>query len=378
MSQVRLDVLYRTHALRLGRHRSAQDLEVQPLDSQRVRQRLEHPEPIVGGIQNAAVRVGEDEVVGRYVPTLHLPCPEFVSESFRKVLHRDNGERPAQRIVRLEQVLTPRYLGWLAHENGTGANVYVAANPLRSGSRRRTKESIASVRHLYIDIDLDGEARVAALRTSDADPAPTAILSTSVGKYQVLWRVEGFDFVHQEAALKQLDFALGGDPTCTDCNRVLRVPGFLNRKYSPAHPVDVEYPCDMTWNPGDFHFDDSLTSAVLPLRGIARPMQSRMQTHSEQDWAWVMDQLADDKDATKLTHALACRRADKPNPQYYAQRTVDMASARLWLLEGAPIDDVIAMLEVRRNFEFPMALCSARAREIAQTAQRGIVRKKIA
>jgi hypothetical protein len=299
-------------------------------------------------------------------------------ETIALLLRRDNGERPAQRIVRLEQVLTPRYLGWLAHENGMGANVYVAANPLRSGSRRRTKESIASVRHLYIDIDFDGEARVAALHASDAVPAPTAILSTSPGKYQVLWHVEGFDFESQEATLKQLALAFGGDPACTDCNRVLRVPGFLNRKYSPAHPVVVEYPYNSTSNPGDFHLDDSLSSAMLPVRGIARPMQSGKQTHSEQDWAWIMDQLANGKDAAKLAHALASRRADKPNPLYYAQRTVDMASARLWLLEGAPIDDVITMLEVRRNFELPTALCSARAREIAQTAQRGIARAKIA
>jgi hypothetical protein len=299
-------------------------------------------------------------------------------ETIALLLRRDNGERPTQRIVRLEQVLTPRYLGWLAHENRTGANVYVAANPLRSGSRRRTKESIASVRHLYMDIDFDGEARIAALRASDAVPASTAILSTSPGKYQVLWRVEGFDFDHQETALKQLAFTFGGDPACTDCNRVLRVPGFLNRKYSPGYPVAVEYTSDSTWNSDDFQLDNPLSSAALPPRGVARPMQSGKQTHSEQDWAWVMDQLAHDKDAAKLTHALASRRADKPNPLYYAQRTVDMASARLWLLEGAPIDDVIALLEVRRKFELPTALCSARAREIALTAQRGIARKKIA
>jgi hypothetical protein len=75
-------------------------------------------------------------------------------------------------------------------------------------------------------------------------------------------------------------------------------------------------------------------------------MQPGKHTHSEQDWEWVMDELAHGKDAAKLTHALASRRADKPNPLYYAQRTVDMASARLWLLEGSPIDDVITMAEV--------------------------------
>ena len=73
--------------------------------------------------------------------------------------------------ARWRQALAPRYLGWLAHENTNGANIYVAANPLRPGSRKRTKESIASVRHLYIDIDTDGDARLAALRASDAGAA---------------------------------------------------------------------------------------------------------------------------------------------------------------------------------------------------------------
>ena len=63
---------------------------------------------------------------------------------------------------------------------------------------------------------------------------------------------------------------------------------------------------------------------------------------------------------------------------YYAQRTVDVASARQWFLVGAPIDDVITMLQDRRCFELPASLCSARAREIATTAQRMVARRKIA
>jgi hypothetical protein len=295
-------------------------------------------------------------------------------ETIALLLRTESADRPAQRIVRLEQAIAPAYMRWLAHENHAEANIYVAANPLRSGSRRRTKDSIASVRHLYIDIDTDGEARIAALRASDAVPLPATILATSPGKYQALWQVEGFDFEQQEAALKLLAIAFGGDPACTDCNRVLRIPGFLNQKYSPAHRVSVEYLCHSIWNPCDFRLDN----AALPLRGIARPMQPGKHTHSEQDWAWVLDELAHGKDAAKLTHTLASRRADKPNPLYYAQRTVDMASARLWLLEGAPIDDVITMLEVRRRFELPAAVCNSRAREVAATAQRMIIRSKIA
>jgi hypothetical protein len=278
----------------------------------------------------------------------------------------------------LEQALAPTYLRWLAHENTTGANVYAAANPLHPGSRKRTKESIASVRHLYIDIDTDGDARLAALLASDAVPTPTVILSTSPGKYQVLWRVDGFDFACQEQTLKLLAIAFGGDPACTDCNRVLRIPGFLNRKYDPAHRVTVEYLCDSVWTPADFRLDSGAVDTMLFDHGFVPRKQPGKHSNSESDWAWVSHELAHGKDAVKLTRELASRRSDKPNPTYYAQRTVDMASARLWLMEGTSIADVIAMLESRRQPEILAALCSARAREIAATAQRMIARNKVA
>jgi hypothetical protein len=292
------------------------------------------------------------------------------------LLRTESSAKTQQRVVTLEQALAPRYLGWLAHENHDGANVYVAANPLGPGSRKRTKESIASVRHIYLDIDEDGDARLAALRASDAVPSASAILSTSPGKYQVFWRVEGFDFEQQELTLKLLAIAFGGDPACTDCNRVLRIPGFLNRKYSPAHFVAVEYGDGQEWKPADFRFDEVAAKAALPLRVAARSAPNKG-TRSEKDWAWVCAQLAQGRDTGKLTHELASRRSDKPNPLYYAQRTVDVASARQWFMDGAPIDDVITMLADRRRFELPPALCSARAREIATTAQRLVARRKI-
>ncbi len=299
-------------------------------------------------------------------------------ETIALLLRRENPRPILQRVVLLEAVLEPRYQAWLACENNAGANVYVAANPLRSGSKKRTKESIASVRHLYIDIDTEGDARLAALRASDLVPPPTSILSTSPGKYQVLWRVEGFDFERQEQMLKQLAIAFGGDPACTDCNRVLRIPGFLNQKYTPAHRVTVEYPDDSVWNPDDFRLEIAATeeTAFAPANRGRKPPHKH--SNSESDWAWVSSQLRQGKDATKLTRELAARRSDKPNPLYYAQRTVDVASAYLWLLEGIRTDDVITMLECRRRFDIPSTLCSSRAREIAATAERMIARRKTA
>jgi len=302
---------------------------------------------------------------------------EFLTRCFRPgdtialLLRREEPAKVTQRIVLLEPVLASRYLGWLAYENATGMNIYVAANSLQPGSRKRTKESIAEVRHLYLDIDFDGDVRLTALRASLEVPTPTAIFGTSPGKYQVLWRVQGFDFEQQETMLKKLAVAFGGDPACTDRNRVLRLPGFHNRKYVPTHAVTVEYPCDTAWSLGDFRLD---IEALTPPSKISviRPAK---QTRSEQDWAWVLAELSRGQDADETTLTLASRRSDKPNPLYYAQRTVDIASARLWLTEGTSIEDVIAELEDRRRSEIPVALCSARAHEIAATAQQMIQRK---
>jgi hypothetical protein len=300
-------------------------------------------------------------------------------ETIALLVLREFPNETLQRIAPLEHALTPRYLGWLAHENSTGANIYVAANPLRPASRKRTKECIAAVRHLYLDLDPDGEARLTSLRASGAVPPPNAVLSTSLGKYQILWRVGGFTLEQQESALKLLAITFGGDPACTDCNRVLRLPGFLNCKYDhPAYPVTVEYPGDSTWNSDDFRLDILAADAVLSSRSITPRKHPDRHTNSEHDWAWVLHQLVRGKDAGKLTRKLASRRTEKPNSLYYAQRTVDVASARLWLIEGIPIDDVVTMIEVRRRFEIPAAFCSARAREIALTEQRMITRRKIA
>lgn len=308
---------------------------------------------------------------------------DFISRCFAPgdtlalLLRNESKAKTQQRIVLAERALAPRYLGWLAHENHSGANIYVAANPLLARSRKRTKECIASVRHLYIDIDVNGEARLAALRASELVPEPNIIVSTSAGKYQVLGRVEDFDFYMQETTLKRLAMVFHGDISCTDCNRVLRIPGFLNHKYDPAHLATVEYHSDATYQPDDFRLCVLREACMVP------PVRERhyrpdMHPNSDHDWAWVSRELAHGKDAVKLTLELASCRSDKPNPTYYAQRTVDMASARLWLREGTAIADVIAMLEARRQTEIPAGTCSARAREIAATAQRSFSRDRVA
>lgn len=56
------------------------------------------------------------------------------------------------------------------------------------------------------------------------------------------------------------------------------------------------------------------------------------------------------------------------NPRI-AGRRADTVLAIVWLAEGAPIADVLTMLEVRHRFEFSSADCRAYAIEILWAAQ---------
>jgi len=208
------------------------------------------------------------------------------------------------------------------------AKIRVPANRLRSGSRKRSKESIATVQHLYLDFDIDREARPTSLRASDIVPTPTAFLSTSLGRYQILCRVDSFTFERRESTLKLLAIPLGGAPGCADSDRVLRIPGSRNRKYDPPYPVTVTYPCDSTSTPGDFRLDIPAANAMLLPHPIRWRKHSDQHPNSEHDWAWILHAIPHRKNAAKVTRTLAFRLADKPRPLWYVQRSVGFAIGR--------------------------------------------------
>ncbi len=103
-------------------------------------------------------------------------------ETIALLLRTEIPAKTQQRVVTLERALAPRYLGWLAHENHNGANVYVAAESVASWQPQthESKRGIGSISS--IDIDKNGDVRLAALRASDALPVPSVVLSTSPNK----------------------------------------------------------------------------------------------------------------------------------------------------------------------------------------------------
>jgi hypothetical protein len=145
--------------------------------------------------------------------------------------------------------------------------------------------------HQQLDSDI-GESDLNSLPASGTVPTSTAILSTSPGKYPILWRVVGFTFTHRESTLKLRTIVLGSYLDCTGCNRILHLQGLPNCEYDPAYPFTVEHPCDSTWNPAGRQLDISATNTMLSPRAI--PLRKRLgeYTNSEHDWAWILHALA--------------------------------------------------------------------------------------
>ncbi|HEV2418051.1 MAG TPA: DNA-primase RepB domain-containing protein [Terriglobia bacterium] len=263
-----------------------------------------------------------------------------------------NGERDTkvQRVVTAEALATERWQAWLRAENARGANVYISYNALRADTRNRTKSDVAAIRHVYLDLDKDGERSLAAIQASKEIPQPNYVLSTSPGKYQVIWKVEGMGQYQAEMLQKRMVEAFGGDPAATDSTRVLRLPGFNNKKYQQDYRVKARELSTATYRLSDFKLGEQ--QAQTPEHAAAPPYSHRpgvtaKRTPSDHDWRWAQDRLRSGESIAVLIQRLVDYRYDKPQPQYYARRTVTRAYARVAISRG---DNPEAIVQAIREY----------------------------
>ena len=234
----------------------------------------------------------------------------------------------------------PKTQAWLRYRNAHGWDIYATANPLKPGAWRRGKGDVLEARWLYLDADQNGDAVLKRIDDDDVAgrvPPPTAVVSTSPGRYQVLWRIEVTATDRAEDMLRRLAHHYGTDRAATDCNRVLRLPGFRSRKRGA--PVQLlRYSQGPPWRLEDFPQDLPLPEyaprdvGAGPWRkGVASASRSYGGdvTKSGQDWAWTREQLKKGRKPAEVETELAGRRPDKPNPDYYARITVRNAERSL-------------------------------------------------
>jgi len=288
--------------------------------------------------------------VGRAVSTIdylqdnYHPCDRLAIV----VRNRVTGET-IQRVATAEKIGSPEFQAWLRHKNARGADVYITQNTIRADARTRTKGDIEMIRHVYLDLDKSADEALRKIAESSLVPDVNFLLRTSPAKYQVIWKVEGMTVSQAEALQRVMAAEFGGDPAATDSTRVLRLPGFNNKKYEQDFEVRAEWRGRQIYRLSDFRFPDGdRQPQSRPYRGAARGKPTAAEpSQSERDWAYARRRLADGVSPQQLVEAIAHFRQDKPDPTYYARQTVSRAYASVALARGdAPstVENVVSRI----------------------------------
>jgi hypothetical protein len=268
-----------------------------------------------------------------------LTASEYVRELFGPednaailVRNRSTGHT-VQTISKAETVASPEFQTWLASQSASGYDIFMGMNPIKDGAHNRTKGDVKDIRHVYLDLDRKGDEALEAIHNSTEVPAPNFVLDTSPGKHQVVWKVSGFSQDDAEPLLHNLANKFGGDLAATDSTRVLRMPGFANRKLPDEFIVQARQESDAVHALRDFTIDEDSPEAPRHFgeyqqRGRTRPSDHKSQ--SERDWAYAKRALARGDDPEVVIQRIADYRSeDKTDPNYYARHTVTKAQAAL-------------------------------------------------
>jgi len=270
----------------------------------------------------------------------NLTTQRYVLENFAAqdriallALHRTSNE-VLQRITTAETLSSPDFQAWLSYLNSQKHDLYLSMNTLKRGSRGRTKEDVDCIRHIFLDFDQNGDRAVEKLLARNDLPVPNYLVSTSPDKWQVIWKVEGFEKAAAEELEKGLVRSTGADPCVVDVARVLRLPGFYNHKYRPAYLVTAQGRSDSIRGPDHFPklpVDEPVDE--LPLRASPSHRQGtglNLPSQSERDWAYAKRALGRGEPERRVTEEIARYRVgQKHNPHDYAQRTVRKAVRQL-------------------------------------------------
>ena len=142
-------------------------------------------------------------------------------------------------------------LRYLEERTAEGMNLYFMVNPARTKLYSKAKkEDVEELAWLHVDVDprkkpdLSDEKKASHIEAERArilpmlrefKPEPTLIIDSG-GGFQALWRLDEPLYIggvipaaeEAEAYNQQLEILLGGD-ACHNCDRILRLPGTINR-----------------------------------------------------------------------------------------------------------------------------------------------------
>jgi hypothetical protein len=271
------------------------------------------------------------------IATHRFPSPsEYILDNFKPtdriavlVLNRQLGET-TQRITTAQKASSPEFQAWLRYKNASGADIYVGMNVLQRHASTRTKDDIEKISHVYLDLDHGGATSLEALENSDLVPRPNYVLNTSPDKFQVVWKVERMTIEEAESLNQAMVREFDGDPAATDSTRVLRLPGFSNKKYEADFYVQARTESTQTYHLRDFKLRIDSHDAPRHHQEEVGRKQSASSTlsQSEHDWAYAKRALARGDDPEAIIRRIADFRGDQKHASY-ARRTVENAKQEL-------------------------------------------------
>lgn len=324
-------------------------------------------------------RLNQDQVPGREeTPRKRLASSQerevpseamvrcYIQENFEAsdwlavvVRNRETGDT-VQRITTAQRIASPDFQSWLRHKNAHGSDIYLSLNTLKEHAHGRTKSDVKEIRHLYLDLDEEGQQKLAAIYQNPAVPHPNYVIQTSPEKFQILWRVRDLPQSEAEALLRSLARQFGGDPAATDSTRVFRLPGFNNKKYEQNFAVKLAAGSmpEPVYHQSDFRIETipprheaagrtNVSAATAVSSGSAN-------SQSERDWAYAIRHLRRGDDPDDIVREIAAHRTvdrydssdttkltspRKSNPRYYAEHTVSRAMAHLGMARPSGSDE---------------------------------------
>jgi hypothetical protein len=271
-------------------------------------------------------------------PSAFVPsASEYILDNFEQgdriamlVLNRDFGET-IQRITSAQKASSPEFQAWLRYKNANGSDIYIGQNPLRKDASTRTKADIESIRHVYLDLDHGGPESLESVENSSTVPKPNYVLTSSPAKFQVVWKVEDMSLDEAEGLLHAMAREFGGDLAATDATRVLRLPGFANKKYETDFYIEARRQSTETYHLRDFKLQIDSQDSPHHNYDSRSKLESSPRTNlsqSERDWAFAKRALARGDDPEGVIRRITDYRGEEKHTSY-ARYTVEKAKAEI-------------------------------------------------
>lgn len=255
-----------------------------------------------------------------------------------------NGQAVQHRFLTVNNI--GRFIPFLQAMNVQGWNIYITPSAMKTGALRRTKANFMSEQDV-IYIDADDKQVMEEVRSKY--PYPALVVKTSVGHYQIYWKLtEKISIGAQESLMKRIAQNVGSDIGATDVSRILRLPGFWNKKPGKDNSVEVVF----------IRKERTQYKRFLEVTTVSPPQSVRMNvvsqgcggvrvqkrdkhisdiigrdgerlifpSKSEEDWYLVNSWIRQGVPREECIQRLRIRRAgEKRNVDYYARKTLENA-----------------------------------------------------